>query len=139
FLVHASTLLNMGHQLHCKALVARPECASIGQPGDFVYICARGFMTTLENISETVEGLPNFCGQEEQLEAVAAHREPVFLNRTPFRLDRLQSAFGIGLHMHQPLLLEDGDISTAPIISNLKWMMDRQHIHGNHDAPVFAW
>src|SRR3989440_2441361 len=95
-------------------------------------------MTTLENISETVEGLPNFCGQEEQLEAVAAHREPVFLNRTPFHLDRLQSAFGIALHMHQPLLLDDGDLATAPIISNLKYMMDRQHVHGNHDAPVFA-
>src|SRR5436190_12172165 len=95
-------------------------------------------MTTLDTLSETVEGLPNFCGQEEQLEAVAAHREPVFLNRTPFRLDSLQSAFGIALHMHQPLILEDGDLGSAPIISNLKYMMDRQHVHGNHDAPVFA-
>src|SRR5215471_21648029 len=88
---------------------------------------------------ETIDGLPNFCGQEEQLEAIAGQRDPVFLNRTPFKLDRLQSAFGIALHMHQPLLLEDGDIRTAPMINNLQWMMERQHIHGNHDAPVFAW
>src|SRR6266404_4594618 len=97
------------------------------------------FMMTLQSISETIDGLPNFCGEEEQLEAVASHRDPVFLNRTPFRLERLQSAFGIALHMHQPLILEDGDIRTAPMINNLKYMMDRQHIHGNQDAPVFAW
>jgi len=50
--------------------------------------------TTLEAMPEILEGLPNFCGQEEQLEAVARRREPVFLPRTPFKLDRLQSGFG---------------------------------------------
>ena len=95
--------------------------------------------TTLESMPETIDGLPNFCGQEEQLEAIARRRDPVFITRTPFKLDRLQSAFGIALHMHQPLLLEDGDISAAPMIGNLQWMTERQHIHGNHDAPVFAW
>ncbi len=55
------------------------------------------------------------------------------------KLERLQSAFALALHMHQPLILQDGDLHTAPIIGNLQYMMERQHIHGMHDAPVFAW
>lgn len=92
----------------------------------------------VESIPETVDGLPNFCGHDEALQSVLRNREPVFLSRTPFQLERLQSAFALGLHMHQPLVPDDGDLRTAPLISNLKYMMDRQHVHGNHDAPVFA-
>ncbi len=93
----------------------------------------------VERIAETVDGLPNFCGWEEQLEAVLAQPEPVFLKRTPLRMERLQSGFAIGLHMHQPLVLNDGDLRSAPLVGNLQYMMERQHIHGNHDAPVYAW
>src|ERR1051326_6025901 len=93
---------------------------------------------SVEPMGEMVEGLPNFCGGEDRMEEMARRQGTVFLERTPFRLERLQSAFGLALHMHQPLILEDGDMRTAPIINNLQWMMERQHIHGNHDAPVFA-
>ena len=93
---------------------------------------------SVEPTGEMVEGLPNFCGGEDRMEEMARRQGTVFLERTPFRLERLQSAFGLALHMHQPLILEDGDMRTAPIINNLQWMMERQHIHGNHDAPVFA-
>ncbi len=92
----------------------------------------------VDPIPEIVNGLPNICGAEKQLEAIARDHEPVFLKRTPFDLGRLQSAFGVALHMHQPLILEDGDLRNAPIIGNLQYMMERQHTHGNHDAPVFA-
>ena len=92
-----------------------------------------------EPISEMDDGLPNFCGLDDQVAAVARASDPVYAGRTPMRLDRLQSAFAVALHMHQPLILGgDGDLSGAPIIGNLQFMMERQHVHGNHDAPVFA-
>ncbi|HUI07502.1 MAG TPA: glycosyl hydrolase family 57 [Verrucomicrobiae bacterium] len=94
---------------------------------------------TPEPIPEIIEGLPNISGWEAQVEAASTHRGRVFLERTPIRLDRLQSAFGVALHMHQPLVFDDGDLHQARMIGNLQYMMERQHIHGNHDAPVFAW
>ncbi len=93
----------------------------------------------IETIPEIVNGLPNISGWENQAEGVTRRPNPVFIERTPFRIERLQSAFALALHMHQPLILQDGDMGTAPIIGNLQYMMERQHIHGMHDAPVFAW
>ncbi len=92
-----------------------------------------------EAIPETVDGLPNVSGWEEQVESATRSNAPVFLARTPMHLERLQSGFAIGLHMHQPLILDGGDLRTARMIGNLQFMMENQHIHGNHDAPVFAW
>jgi hypothetical protein len=40
--------------------------------------------------------------------------------------------------MHQPLILDGDDLTTARMIGNLQYMIENQHIHGNHDAPVFA-
>ena len=119
------------------------ESAPEALPGLYVFpkeepAAKAGSVKNVAPIPEIVDGLPNLCGCEEEVEAATRRQEPVFLNRTPFRLDRLQSAFGLALHMHQPLILQDGDMRTAPIINNLQWMMERQHIHGNHDAPVFA-
>jgi len=92
-----------------------------------------------EPIPETMDGLPVLSGWEDRIDALTRHRDPVFLNRTPMRADKLQSAFAIGLHMHQPLILDGADLHTAAIVGNLQYMMQNQHIHGNHDAPVFAW
>jgi len=93
----------------------------------------------LETIPEIVDGLPNISGWENRIEELTRRRDPVFLESTPFRIDRLQSGFGLALHMHQPLILQDGDLQQAPMVGNLQYMMERQHIHGMHDAPVFAW
>ncbi len=90
-------------------------------------------------IPEIVDGLPNISGWESEVEEVTRRGGPVFLERTPFEIDRLQSAFALALHMHQPLIFQDGDLHTAPFVGNLQYMMERQHIHGMHDAPVFAW
>lgn len=92
-----------------------------------------------EAIPETIEGVPVLSGWEDRIAAATGRREPVFLSRTPMRLDRLQSAFAVALHMHQPLVLGDGELGAAPLIGNLQQMMAHQHVHGNHDAPVFAW
>lgn len=91
------------------------------------------------SIPEIVDGLPDFSGSEKQVEEATGGAAAVFLDRTPFRLEQLQSAFALALHMHQPLILQDGDLHSAPFVGNLQYMMERQHVHGMHDAPVFAW
>lgn len=93
-------------------------------------------------LSEYVDGLPNLAGHEAELAAriaAAAHRE-VFRPESPIRFDQIKAAAAIALHMHQPLIpAGGGDLHTATVISNLKYMMDNQHIGDNHNAPVFAW
>jgi hypothetical protein len=41
--------------------------------------------------------------------------------------------------MHQPMVLQNGDITQAEVISNLKQMFDHMEEGDNHNAPVFAW
>ncbi|HAZ09888.1 MAG TPA: glycosyl hydrolase family 57, partial [Candidatus Omnitrophica bacterium] len=51
---------------------------------------------------------------------------------------KINSCFGIALHMHQPIIPAGGsDIRTAKMISNLQYMMEHQNIGDNHNAPVF--
>jgi hypothetical protein len=94
--------------------------------------------TLFDTIPDTIEGLPNICGWEEPLREATRGRDPAFLQRTPMWPDKVQSGFAIALHMHQPLVLTDGDYRNAPMIGNLQYMMERQHVHGNHDAPAYA-
>jgi hypothetical protein len=91
------------------------------------------------NFPEIIDGLPNICGSDELVNAAITAKRQIYLGRTTMRLDRMQSAFAIALHMHQPLILNGENLSTASMISNLQYMMENQHVHGNHDAPVFAW
>jgi hypothetical protein len=92
----------------------------------------------IQPIPEIIDGLPNFAGHEDEVRQVTQRGGPVFRDRTPLRLDKIQSGFAIALHMHQPLILGDGDMRHALILGNLQSMMEHQHVHGNHDAPVFA-
>jgi len=51
---------------------------------------------------------------------------------------KINSCFGIALHMHQPMIPASGnDMRTAKLISNLQYMMEHQNIGDNHNAPVF--
>lgn len=84
---------------------------------------------------EIVDGLPWICGSEREIEAAASAAPP---HDADPALARAEAAFGIALHMHQPLVLQDGPLESAPAIGNLQYMMERQHVHGMHDAPVFA-
>jgi hypothetical protein len=93
----------------------------------------------MDQLPEVINERPNICGWDDQAAAVTRSQEPVYLERTPLRLERLQSAFAIGLHMHQPLILGDGELHSAPIIGNLQHMMEHQEVGDNHNAPVFAW
>ena len=92
------------------------------------------------HLAEYVDGLPNLCGQEPLInEAVAAGRpRPVFPDRVD--IGHAASAFAVALHMHQPLIpAGGGELRSAPVISNLAWMMAHQDIGDNHNAPVFVW
>ncbi|MEW6381529.1 MAG: glycosyl hydrolase family 57 [bacterium] len=93
----------------------------------------------MEPLSDIINGLPNFCGYESSVEETMSRSLPVFLDRTPVILSQVESSFGIALHMHQPLIPAGGpNLKNAAIIGNLQYMMENQHIHDNHNAPVFA-
>ncbi len=94
---------------------------------------------TLDPIPEIIDGLPDIAGYEDQVETVTRRAGPVFLPRTPFQPSRIQSGFALGLHMHQPMIIRGDDLRSGDLIGNLQVMMENQHIHGNHDAPAFAW
>ncbi len=94
----------------------------------------------MTEIPEYVNGLPNICGAEDQVAAAMENPLPPDLASSGIDLSRMRSCFSIALHMHQPLILaETGDLRTAPVISNLKFMMDNPQIGDNHNAPVFQW
>ena len=93
-------------------------------------------------LAEQIEQRPNICGSEEQVEAVIAGSagKPVFLPESHIDFKKINSAFTIALHMHQPLIPAGGqELATAEIISNLKHMMDNPGIGDNHNASVFHW
>jgi len=90
-------------------------------------------------LPEIINGLPNLCGQEGQVEEVTRTRPPVFLPETNLRLERLRATFAIALHMQQPLIpAGSSDIRHADIISNLDAMMRNPGTGDNHNAEVFA-
>ncbi|OQW93353.1 MAG: glycosyl hydrolase family 57, partial [Beggiatoa sp. IS2] len=96
----------------------------------------------MSELSEYIDGLPNISGMEERVaDALTEGKQsPVFLGSSGIDFGRVRSACAIALHMHQPLIpAGGGDLRTAEIISNLKYMMDNQHIGDNHNAPVFQW
>ena len=91
-------------------------------------------------ISEYVEGLPNISGSEDLVNEAMARTGPFYLQESGIDFGRIRSAFSIALHMHQPLIpAGGGDLRTAAVISNLKYMMDNPGIGDNHNASVFHW
>ena len=92
------------------------------------------------SLSEYVDALPNICGSENLISQAMARKGPFYLPECGIDFGRARSAFAIALHMHQPLIpAGGGDLRTAAVISNLKYMMDNQGVGDNHNAPVFHW
>ncbi len=87
-----------------------------------------------------LDGLPNIAGHEEHAVPVpGTPREPVAAPRSDTDLGRVQSAFALALHMHQPTIPAGGeDLKTARLIGNLQYMMEHPDGGDNHNAPVFA-
>jgi Glycosyl hydrolase family 57 len=89
---------------------------------------------------ESIDSLPNICGSEKLVAEAMKKPGPIYLHQSGIDFDRLRSTFSIALHMHQPLIpAGGGDLHTAAVISNLKYMMDNPQIGDNHNAPVFRW
>ena len=79
--------------------------------------------------------LPPIAGREAEILALMQPDEPVFLARTPLKLEELQSAFACALHMHQPTIPAGSD---GELISHLQWMLDHPGVGDNHNAEPFA-
>jgi hypothetical protein len=87
-----------------------------------------------------VDGLPNLCGQETSISERVRREHHARHGSSNIDFGKIRAGFACALHMHQPLIPAGGaDLRTAAIISNLKHMMDNQHIGDNHNAPVFRW
>jgi len=94
------------------------------------------------DFSEDIEGVPNVSGSEKIIQKTLenSRSNPVFLPDSGIDFGRIRSACAVALHMHQPLIpAGGGDLRTAEMISNLKYMWDNQYIGDNHNAPVFHW
>jgi hypothetical protein len=81
-------------------------------------------------------GYPNFCGWEDDIQAITNQTDPVFLPVTSLKLDRIQAGFACALHMHQPTIPAGRN---GELISNLQHMFENPHDGDNHNANVFAW
>lgn len=90
-------------------------------------------------MSDILNGMPNLWAHEKELKKLCQRKQKdLYAPFSNIPLDRCQAAFGIALHMHQPTIpAATGDLTTSPLISNLQYMMEHQHIPDNHNAPVF--
>lgn len=92
----------------------------------------------MKDIQVSTANLPNICGAEKLVDEAMGQKGPFYLPESGIDFSAINSGFANALHMHQPLIPAGGsELTTAAVISNLKYMMENQHIHGNHDAPVF--
>ncbi|HNQ24409.1 MAG TPA: glycosyl hydrolase family 57 [Phycisphaerae bacterium] len=95
-------------------------------------------------MSEALPGclgdLPNICGREDLIRAALARTDRRPLSDSGVDFARIQSAFAVALHMHQPLIPAGGDdLRTAGIISNLQHMLECPNDADHHNASVFRW
>ena len=96
-----------------------------------MHITERNHMAS--QLPEYIDGLPNFCGAENQVESAVQSTQGKSLSLPQSWIDfgRIRSAFANALHMHQPLIpAGGGDLTSAEIISNLKHMMDKPRHRG---------
>lgn len=92
--------------------------------------------TTLPNLPETIDDLPNISGWETEVLSVVNHDAPVFLPTTNIRLEDVNAVFAIALHMHQPTIPAGHG---GKLISNLQHMFENPHQGDNHNAGPFAY
>ena len=74
-----------------------------------------------EKAGELVEGFPNISGDEEKLAVKGAKgKKGIYASVSNIDFERIQSSFGIALHMHQPTIpASTDDLRRAHLISNL--------------------
>jgi len=88
--------------------------------------------------AEIIDGFPNIAGTDEAEKKCLSAKKDVYRSVSNISFNKIQSAFGIALHMHQPTIpASTDDLRSAGLISNLQHMMEHQNIGDNHNAPVF--
>ncbi|MBF0254637.1 MAG: glycosyl hydrolase family 57, partial [Candidatus Omnitrophica bacterium] len=93
-------------------------------------------MTT--QTQEIIDGLPNICGDEDNLTVPPDLSKPCMASVSGLDISKVRSAFGIALHMHQPTIpASSDDVRSAGLIGNLQHMWEHQGMGDNHNAPVF--
>ncbi|GLW35783.1 hypothetical protein [Actinoplanes regularis] len=95
----------------------------------------------MTQLDEYVDGLPNLCGSEQQVQAIVeqSRNTAVHNGHTGLDLGAIDAACAIALHMHQPLIPAGENLHTAEIISNLQWMLQHPDVGDNHNAATFLW
>ena len=90
-----------------------------------------------------IDGWPVVTGHESEIAAVMAQTGPFYAPATRVQSANVRTAFGMALHMHQPIVPEGrpdgGSLQDADLISYLDYMMRHQGIHDFHNATVFLW
>ena len=90
----------------------------------------------LADLSAWIDGLPNICGWEKEVETIAHQDKPVFLPTTNIKLENVKAACAIALHMHQPTIPAGAN---GELISNLQYMFEHPGEGDNHNAGPFAY
>ncbi len=91
-------------------------------------------------MQENIRDLPDIYIGEDKIKQVVRKDKKYYLPVTNLDFNKINSGFGIALHMHQPTIpAGSGNIVEARLISNLQHMMEHQDIGDNHNAPVFVW
>lgn len=89
---------------------------------------------------DIIDGFPNIVPDEKVQSLSGKSPKESYANISNIDFSKVRSAFGIALHMHQPTIpASSEDLRQAKLISNLQNMMEHQHVHDNHNAPVFMW
>ena len=99
-------------------------------------MAATALSPNLPTLEELRSGLPNICGWEAEIRAIAQHNEPVFLPKTNLCLADIAAGFACALHMHQPTIPAGAN---GELICNLQYMFEHPQEGDNHNAEPFAW
>ncbi|MEB3213723.1 MAG: glycosyl hydrolase family 57 [Leptolyngbyaceae bacterium] len=87
-------------------------------------------------LDDEINGLPNICGWEHQLRAIAHSQSPVFYPQSSLQFNQVSAAFAIALHMHQPTIPAG---ASGELICNLQYMFEHPYEGDNHNAGPFAY
>ena len=118
----------------CQCVCARPHrletCLTMNRGGSI--------SDTLHPLPEIINGLPNLCGAEPQVEEATRGRQPVFLPDTNLRLDRLRSVFAVR-PAHAPTADSRRAVATCARPTSSAISTHMMHGNGdNYNAVVFA-
>ena len=85
-------------------------------------------------MSDLIKGIPDITTNV----SIKRKKAGQYASVSNIEFNKVQSAFAIALHMHQPTIpAASDDLRNAALISNLQYMLEHQNIGDNHNAVVF--